>query len=188
MGMINLLPPDRKQELRSARVNVILRRYVMFEIIGIVLLGAITAGTYFIMDMTRANAEQEIADNQLRASDYSDAETRATQFRNNLSTAKGILDKEVRYSQVVLKIAQSIPDGIVLDTLTLDASTFGTPTSLTARAKSYQDSLRLKSEWEKSDVFDNVYLESVTRSTDSDSDYPVEIRINVTINTEVKSS
>lgn len=182
--MINLLPTEHKKQLRAARVNVLLRRYVIFEIVGIGLLAATIGATFFIMTMTKTNAEQEIADNTARASNYVEVDKKAAEFRSNLATAKAILDKEVQYSNVILAISQTIPSGVILDVLNLDASTFGTSTSLSAKAKTYEDALRLKSSFERSDIFSNVHLESVARS-EGEAEYPVDIRINVTINKEV---
>lgn len=183
--MINLLPPEHKKELRAARVNVALRRYVLLEIVGVGLLAATIAATFVIMSMARTNAEQEIVDNTTRASDYQAVDKQATEFRSNLATAKAILDKEVQYSKVILEISKNIPDGIILDVLSLDATTFGSPTTLSAKAKSYDHALELKSRFESSDIFSNVYLESVAQSTDTDTKYPVDVRINVTINKEI---
>ena len=100
--MINLLPPAYKKELRAARVNVVLRRYIIFQVIAIVLLAAMIAATFFVITMIKTNAEAEITSNQARASEYAGVETQAKQFQGNLSTAKTILDNEVRYTAVIL--------------------------------------------------------------------------------------
>ncbi len=183
--MINLLPPTYKKELRAARINVILRRYIFLQIIAAAMLAAMIGASYFLISMTKAQAEEEIATNRAQASEYNDIDQKAKEFQANLSTAKGILDKEVRYSKVILAISKELPSGVILDTLTLDATTFGQPTSLSAKAKSYDDALRLKDSFDKSDIFKDVRLESVSQSTDEESDYPVDVRINVTIREDI---
>ena len=183
--MINLLPPAYKKELRAARVNVVLRRYIIFQAIAIVLLAAMIAATFFVITMIKTNAEAEITSNQARASEYAGVETQAKQFQGNLSTAKTILDNEVRYTAVILAIAKNIPSGVVMGDLSLDAKTFGQPTSLTAKAKTYDGALQLKKSFEESGMFTNVRLETVSASEDEKSAYPVNIQINVTIQKEI---
>lgn len=90
------------------------------------------------------------------------------------------------YSQIALKIAQALPPGIVLESLELDAKTFGTPLTVQALCKSYDDALRLKSSFEQSDAFENVNIASVSQSTGEDAGaYSFSITMNVTIRPEV---
>lgn len=183
--MINLLPPAYKKELRAARVNVTLRRYIIFQVIAVAVLAVIVTATFFLISMIKTNAEAEIASNEARAISYQKVEADAKQFQNNLVTAKAILDNEVRYTAVLLAISKNIPSGVVMSDLTLDAKTFGQPTSLSAQAKSYEDVLRLKKNFEESTIFTDVHLETVTREEDDAAPYPVTVQINVTIKKEI---
>lgn len=183
--MINLLPPEYKKELRAARINVVLRRYILFQIIAIGLLAAMIGATFFVITMIKAGAEEEITSNQTRASSYAGVEAEAKLFQSNLSTAKTILDNEVRYTAVILAIAKNIPSGVVMSDLNLDSKTFGQPTSLTAKSKTYDGALQLKKSFEESALFTNVRLETVAASDDEKSAYPINIQINVTIQKEV---
>lgn len=182
--MINLLPFEEKRQIQAARTNVLLLRYVLLTSCVMVATGLMVGAGFVIMNNSKADAEKQIALNTSKASSYNSVQAEAQTFRANLSTAKTILDKEVNYTKVILAIAQTLPSEVTLDNLDLDANTFGTPFVLSAKAKSYDGGLELKAALEKSDVFSNVSLQGMTMAA-SDSDYPVSVQLNVTINKDV---
>jgi Tfp pilus assembly protein PilN len=182
--MINLLPLEEKRQIQAARTNVLLFRYALLTACVMVATGLMVGAGFVIMNTSKAEAEKKIALNASKASSYKSVQAEAETFRANLSTAKTILDKEVNYTKVILAIAQTLPADVTLDNLDLDANTFGTPFVLSAKAKSYDGGLALKSALEKSDVFSNVSLQGMTIAA-SDTGYPVSVQLNVTINKDV---
>lgn len=178
--MINLLPPEDKRQLKASRANSLLLRYNVFLLGALGFLCLAIGVTYFYLTSTKANAEQQISDNRARASDYTAVAKEAARLRDNLATAKQILDKEVTYSKALLAIAQLVPSGVVLQNLDLDAQTFGTPTTLVAEAKSVDAAVQLKDSFQNSPLFSDVHFASITNSPSSDA-YPVTVSLNVTI-------
>ncbi len=184
--MINLLPPREKRQILAGQTNVILWRYCIVSLLLAGLLFIITGGVYYVMASAKADAESTIETSNRKTAKYQKVQQQVTEFTNNLTTAKTILDKEVQYSKIAVKIAQVLPSNVILESLTLDAKTFGTPTTLNALGKSYDDALRLKTNLEQSDAFQDVHLLSVSQSVgDTNTGYPISIAINVTINSEV---
>jgi len=179
--MINLLPPGEKKELRAARTNVLLLRYNILLVCSVAFLGLATAVTYFYLSTTKASAEQTIRDNEAKETAYSTTKSEATVFRNNLTTAKQILDNEVTYSKVIINIAQLLPSGVVFNNLNLDAGTFGTQTALSLKAKSYDRALALKNAFENSPMFTGVHFQSITTAESASDGYPISIELNATI-------
>jgi len=177
--MINLLPPEDKRQLQAARSNTLLLRYNFLLVGAVIFLLSATGVVYFYLNTTKASAEQTIKDNDAKVSDYASVETQANSFRSSLSTAKQILDQDVAYTKVILEISQLLPPGVVMDTLSLDAKTFGTPTTFAAKAKNYDAALKLKDSLQSSSLFSNVYFASI--SGDGDSSYPINVSLNVTI-------
>lgn len=184
--MINLLPPEDKRQIAAGRTNVLLLRYCTISLLLAIPLFAMVGVVYFMMSNARSAAETTISQSESRSAEYQQVQANAQAFNGNLSTAKTILDKEVRYAEIAVKIAQTLPPGIVLSSLSLDADSFGQPVTLTAMAHSYDDSIRLKNAFEQSPIFSDVYLQSVTQGGgESGGSYPVTISINVVINPEV---
>lgn len=182
--MINLLPPEEKRQIKAARSNSLLLRYNIFSLAALVFLAAAIAVAYIYLTNTKAAAEQTIADSQSRVASYAPVKAEADSFRSNLTTAKQILDREVTYTNVILQIANLLPSGITLSELHLDAQTFGTATTLSAQAKSYESAIALKDAFQASDMFSDVHFQSITTSTDSSSGYPYTVTLGVTIKKE----
>lgn len=177
--MINLLPPEEKRQLRAARTNTLLLRYNIFLIGAVVFLGLAVGVTYVYLSNTKASAETLISENRARVASFADVQTQADVFKANLATAKQILDNEVVYTKVMLAIAALLPSGTILEKLSLDSQTFGTQTTLGARAASYDDALRLKEAFEKSSLLTNVHFQSITSG--GQAPYPLTVNLNVTI-------
>lgn len=182
--MINLLPPKVKKEILAGRSNVLLWRYCVTSLILMGLLLLMVGAVYFMMSQSKASAEKTIETGNQQAEKYKEVQQKFNNFSQNLKTAKAILDKDVRYSKIAIKIAQALPANVILQTLNLDAKSFNQSVALTARGKSYSDALTLKQSFEKSSLFKDVNLSSVVVEKDSKDGYPVAITINVTISAE----
>ena len=180
--MINLLPPDTKRELRAARSNTLLVRYNIFLVGALVFMMIALGIVYVYLSNTKAGAEQAISESNAKVANYALVEAQAAEFRQNLQTAKQILDQEVNYSKVVLEFASLMPAGTILDTLTLDSATFGTPITLNAKAKNYESALALKDSFQNSSLFTDVHFQSISGVADAGS--PVSVSLNVTIKKE----
>ena len=180
--MINLLPNDVKKEIKAARTNVSLLRYIFVLGAGIAFLCFIAVGVYFILMNTQTNADSAIKDNQSKTSSYSSSQAQAQALRASLANAKNILDKEVRYSKVITGIAALMPSGAVIDSLSLSPTTFGTPTTLTVYAKSTEAALSVKNSFQASPLFSNVAFVSITNASQAQSNYPITAILSVTIN------
>lgn len=177
--MINLLPPDTKSQIVAGRTNRLLFRYNIMVLIAIAFLLAAIGLVYFYIGNARASAERSIEENILKAGDYSSVEAEANAFKQNLASVKQILDNDVAYTKVILEIASVLPSGIVLDTLNLDSATFGTPTTLTANARDYQTVLTLKDSLQKSSLFSDVSIQTI--SSGEAGSYPITATLSVTI-------
>jgi len=180
--MINLLPYNAKNEIRAARTNVILMRYIVMLAAAMIFLGVVGFSVYTILMDTKTSAENTIKDNLAKASSYTTYENQATALRNSLSTAKVVLDKEVRYSKVITGIAALMPSGAVLDSLNLSTTSFGTPTTLTVYAKTTANALAVKDSFQSSPLFSNVAFVSISSSSQQSKDYPITASLSVTIN------
>lgn len=183
--MINLLPGEYKQEIRAARTNVILVRYIAILICAALVLGGLVAGSYMALNGTKSTAEAKVAENQQRVLAYQDIKNRSDAFRSELSTAKTILDSTISFSKLIYKIADIVPRNVILDDLTLDPNTFGSSVTMTANAKTFNDATKLRDAFIKNDqVFSDVRLQSIKSSeTSADSAaYPVKVSLSVIIN------
>lgn len=181
--MINLLPDEQKRDIRAGRANILLVRYNFLLLIAAGFLIVASIGVYTLLSMTKANSEATMTENAARVAEFNTVQKEAATFRTNLSTAKQILDKDVAYSQTIINIAQVMPPGTILSDLSLDVKTYGTPTTLSARAKTYDDAIRLKETLQLSGLFTDVNFKSITEETNEGGppvQYPFDVILNVT--------
>jgi Tfp pilus assembly protein PilN len=181
--MINLLPPETKSQLSAARTNRLLLRYNVLLLAAVAFLLAAIGLVYVYLGNAKASAETTIAENISRAGDYDSVEAEATAFRQNLANIKQILNSDVAYTKIILEIAGVLPQGVVLDRLDLDSTTFGTPTTITANVTDYATVLKLKDALQQSTIFTNVSIQTI--SSDGTGQYPLRATFAVTIQKDV---
>jgi len=166
--VINLLAPDDRRQLAAARTNTLLVRYVILLTLFIVLLFVEMGGVYVFLSAEKAQDEQSIAENDAKNVSYAPVKAQADSFRSNLATAKYILDQQVPYTKLIITIASVLPQDVIIDRLTLDPSNFGTPTTLSVKAKSYADLIQVKSNMQKSKLFSDVNFQSISSASGDD--------------------
>ncbi len=187
--MINLLSPDSQRSLQAARLNVILRRYivaVLFAALAIIS----TYGVGFWLSFSERNTAKvnfDAAEAKL-AQSQSTIDTAAT-YAANLKIAKQILGSEITYSDFLVKTAQLLPAGTIISNITLTSSkTVTKDTRIEVRGKSYGDILNLKEKLGSSDLFSEVQLVNSTRPQDFSklsgiqATYPFQAILSVVIN------
>lgn len=187
--MINLLPQDNQRNLRAARSNTLLIRYVIAMIAVVCFMVAAFGFVYFYLNISKNSAENTITANQQKETSYAQVSQQANEFRTNLATAKRIFASQVDYGTLLTQIAAATPSGVILQSLTLDASSFGKPTTLIAYAKTTDAALALKDSYAaQTNLFSNVSIANVgltgsdSGSANTNPAYPITITLNLTIN------
>jgi Tfp pilus assembly protein PilN len=179
--MINLMPDEAKQEIRSARVNVILARYIAIILLAFCFLILLLGGSYVVLTQTKANAQSLIDANQSKAAIYSTTKAQVDALTSRLAQTKSILDQEILYSNVLVNIGKQMPAGTVIDSVSLDTASFsGKPVTLKAYAKTTDAAVALRQKFQTSPIFSKVNFESVS-DTSGISGYPVSVSMTLTI-------
>lgn len=179
--MINLLPPEERHQIRAARSNTLLLRYNIFLVGALLFVILALAGVFFYLTNTKTEAAAITSDNNAKVRSYDTTLAQAKRFRDSLSSAKQILDNEVTYSKTILAISRQLPSGVVIDSLNLDATTFGTPTTLSLHARSRETAIAAKDSFANasSHLFSDVHFVNLT--VGSDPTYPVNASLSITI-------
>jgi Tfp pilus assembly protein PilN len=184
--MINLMPTDLKNELRAARTNVILLHYITVILVGAAFLALILWGAFILLGQIQDSSKRLIEANDTKAEVYSQTKQQVDSLSASLSEAKGILDQEIPYSNVLVNIAQQMPAGTIMDKITLDASSFsGTPLTLKVYAKTSADAVALRDRFQNSPFFSNVNFQSVSGTSDGVAGYPVSATLTLTLNRSI---
>lgn len=179
--MINLLPVQSQKELQAGMTNSILIRYVILIAVTTGVVVALIALTFFQLNLTKNQAEKLALSNQEKVASFSDIESRTAAFKSDLALAKQIMDSEIHYTELLTSLASSLPSGVVMDQVSLDTATFGTPTTLSFQANSYQTAIKLKDSLQNSSMFQDVSFSSLAQSTEPSDAYPFTVQMNLTI-------
>jgi Tfp pilus assembly protein PilN len=165
--MINLMPPELKQDYYYARRNSGLRKVVgMFGagLAGVVLIVAVgivylnnTAHTFKV---TAANTEQS-----LQAQKQTEVEAQVTDISNSLKLAVQVLSKEVLFSQLLKQLGTTIPGNANLTGLSI--SDISGAVDITARATDYNTATQVQVNLAdpKNKIFAKADIVSVTCTT-----------------------
>jgi Tfp pilus assembly protein PilN len=182
--MINMLPPNTKKELRAARTNVTLLKYLFVLILAVAFLGSATYGVHIYFNDAAAKAEELIKLQSTNTANQSQPiELEAQVLRNNLLNAKNILDSGINYSDILLAIAKQLPDGVIIKEISLNSENLNQPIQLNIFATSTEAALKTESSFgERPEIFSSISLQSLSSSTSSDPQYPVSAAITFTIN------
>lgn len=181
--MINLLPDDEKKQIIAARSNVTLINYILFLFMGAIFLGISSVVVHYAITDTKTNAEVLITENAKKSVSFSSVRTEAAALRATIAKAKGILDNEVLYTRILTGVAQAMPTGVVLENLSLSPATIGVPITVVAYAKSTEDALRLKENFQQSPLFSQVsFLSLASTAQSSAAGYPITVNLSLTIN------
>ena len=119
--MINLLPPDLKQNYRYARRNHQLLKWIGIFAAG--LFGAIvlTAGGYIYMHEAVRNYTTQIASSnaQLQSQNLNGVQKQVTDISNNLKLVVKVLSKEVLFSELLQRLGSVTPSNAILTNLSI---------------------------------------------------------------------
>lgn len=180
--MINLLPQAAKKELAAGRANRLLLRYLlMFLGLAIIMLAIIFVVYLFLRNTNDAEVQKK-AETEATSQQLLSRQQDVIAFKSDLATAKQILDKQINYSTIILRVADTIPDGVVISDIALSPEAIGTPTKVNAQAKSESRLKALKDSFNASPYFENAFYDSVTKQT---GEYPYSAVLTVTLKQEL---
>jgi hypothetical protein len=142
--MINLISTASKTELRAARRNVVLRKYIFTMLALILVITASYAVGYAIMLSQELTYKQDLDQYKPQRAQYADAISKATEYNKNLLIAKSILSNELAFSTFTTIIAQTTPQDVVLSDLNIEIKEMQKPLEFNFDAKSYEKVLATK--------------------------------------------
>lgn len=193
--MINLLSPTQKEEIRAARLNVQLRKYVLLSaFVAIAVLTVYGVGFYLVLN-DKDRAQQQLNQDEAAVIRYQAVQQEAKAYKANLTIANKVLMNGVSYSAFLTSAAQALPAGSVLTDFSINdlggtsvvAAPGGGGITLHARTTSYGGALQIKDSLEASEVFEKVSITDVKKSELNDQStalekkYPFAVNVNVTV-------
>lgn len=173
--MINLLPPDTKQEITFARRNSVLRNWLLAIVVGFAgILLVIGGGLFFIVHSTDKWEKQvTAADAQLKQQKLQETQTRVKEMSESIKLASDVLSSQVLFSKLLSQVTTVLPSRALLQSLTIQSVSGGI--DLTVGAKDYQSATQAQINLAdpNNKVFEKADIVNINCQTeDPDNEYP----------------
>jgi Tfp pilus assembly protein PilN len=141
--MINLLPPQIKEQITYSKRNAIIVHYLWLAAFTMIVLGGVFGGSYWYLQGRIASAEQAVAQKETSIAGFKGLESKVKTLNSRLSTIKAIQSQQAKFSQVLTDVAKAMPAGASLNNINLsgDASK---PVTIDATADSYATAVALR--------------------------------------------
>lgn len=179
--MINLLPQDYRDSLRYARKNSVLRTWITNIMIGIAgIIVIVFSGIWFIDRSIQHQQKQvNIARNQLKSQKLEETQARVTSISDSVKLVADVLSRQILFSSLLEQIGSVMPEGSLLETLTINDVTGGL--DLSARATNYQAAtqVQLNLEDPAKKIFEKADIITISCLPEEDVDdrYPCSVSI-----------
>lgn len=179
--MINLLPNDKKKQIRAARANTRLISYIVFLLFTIAFLSITCFVVYTLLNNVKISAEQVIKDNQSTAGSYDSVMAQSKIIESNLFSADDALDQTVSYSDIIMEIAAIIPATSIIDTFSVKDA-INAPILIKIYSKSADDANLIRDNILNSKILVNPSIQTENNQSNNPSKYPFVNNISMTIN------
>lgn len=178
--MINLLPPETKKQIKAARVNSLLIKYLIVSLsaFGFIILSCLMLYVILINTATPKSTTSSIPS----GSDSESLKNQIDGMYTSFSSAKSIIQQEISFSSIITTLGANLPDNVIIEKISLSKSNIGTPVSLSAKAKTSNDMAKVKDSLQKNTMFTAVEIKSQETATSASTDYPVTATISLVIN------
>ena len=165
--MINLLSEEQKKQLRAARDNDMLLRYAIILVVSVILVISGSAFGYLTLESQQQNYIDTIDAQKPEKANYRADIEKAQQFKDDLSAAKGILQNEIAYSDILIQIAKAVPSNTRLQAFQANNETLKDPLSISLDVPSYSDAVLAKDALIESSYFSGAKLLTVDSLEDN---------------------
>lgn len=119
--MINLLPPQRSQDIKYSHLNSSLRVWLLAALAAVVLIIVVAAGGFIYMNRQAQTLNANLANTkkELDQQNLTQVQKDAKEITGDIKVINQILSHDVRFSELIDQIGKAMPPRSVLASLTL---------------------------------------------------------------------
>lgn len=176
--MINLLPPNIKKARRYGRLN----RLIIKLLLGLILIGVI-ASAVMLSGLQITSDDEKFLDESIAVKEqiYNNVqiyEAQASEIRTTVATIEKLFSNEVKFSNLLVEIASSIPVGAELTGLSL-TGTNTAPLQISATTDTQELAGTLRRNLVDSGVFETADIQSVNLAGGGESGEPTRYAVSI---------
>jgi hypothetical protein len=118
--MINLLPPEQKEQIRYSKLNRLALTYVRVLFLVMIVLGGIFGAAIYWVGNTTEKVVADVAGKTAEIKELNNSFVpKAKDASDRLAAIKFVQASQTRFSAVVADIAKVVPQGVSIDTMIL---------------------------------------------------------------------
>lgn len=188
--MINLLPPEVKENYYYARRNSRLVSWAVTLGLAFIGLGALSGFGILYLNQTASSYDQQVSamEVSLKTQKQAETEKEVKEISNNLKLALQVLSKQVLYSQMLKQLATLIPSNAALANLSINQGQGAL--DITANAADYAAATQLQVNLAdpKNKIFSKADIVNINCSSGSEGTeakkYPCTVTVRALFNTQ----
>ena len=177
--MINLLPPEVKEDYRYARRNRQLAKWLLVFFFAILGVAAITGFGIFTMNNTSNTYKARIAATQadLASQDLNGVSKKVTEISGNLRLMVQVLSKEILFSKLLARLGNATPPNVALTNLSISQTE--SAIDITAQTSNYAAATQLQANLADpaNKIFSKADIVSISCSSKGQLGYPCTANI-----------
>lgn len=168
--MINLLPPDIKDDIFYARRNTRLRTWIIAAIVALGGLGVIVAGGLIYMQQAVKSQMSQVEQSKqhLQAQKVDETQKRVEEISSNTKLTVDVLSREILFSKLIRQIGSALPANTALQSLQIDAVQGGIQLNALAADFNAATQLQLNLQDPQNGVFEKADINSITCDNPND--------------------
>lgn len=177
--MINLLPPELKQQYVYGRRNVTLRRWAVAMAFGLAGVMVVTFGGLFLMEQSIASYKSEVvaAEQVLKDQELEETRAEAQKITANIKLATDVLSREILFSKLLTQVAKVVPDGANLTDLSISKEQDTIEVKAVSSDYNSATQLQVNLQDPANKIFSKADIQSISCNGSSDSKYPCMVAI-----------
>lgn len=142
--MINLLPPETRENIMYARRNTRLRKWAVSMVLALFgVIAVVVFGLFYIDQNTRSISRQvDLSHQQLKIQNLEQTQKRVEDISNSLKLSIQVLSKQILFSDLLQQIGAVMPTGASLSSLSISKVSGGI--DLQVIAKDYQSATQVQ--------------------------------------------
>lgn len=177
--MINLLPPDLKEQYTYGRRNVSLRRWAISLTFGIFGVAIVTFAGLFYMEKSIITHRAQVAKAERSLADQDLEQTReqAKNITGSIKLAVDVLSKEILFSQLLTQIATVIPPNTSLTDLSISKEQDNIEIKAVSADYNSATQLQVNLEDPSNKIFSKADIQSISCTNAQDPRYPCSVTI-----------
>lgn len=164
--MINLLPPEIKEQVRFSKFNVVLRRYAILTLAAsLALIGTIWA-TQMYASTQISELETNLTERRSELTDYQQLENRVSALDSRLNTISRLYDQQTRFSALLEDLAAVLPSGAFINSIVLTGEA-DQPVQISISTSSFAQAGTINAALSSSERIESVDIQSITAAGDT---------------------